>query len=293
MNDYLIYMITFAAAFAIVALFSISKKEGQEPRQGKLKGIEKNYAVDLRRSNVFLKVFSFFSSFNSKIIPNAIRKDYQRKVLAAKLFVTAEEFFLIKELLGAFLVFLYFGLVKADNMLFPVICFMVGFMAPDLWMKARINKFKEEIARTLPDVIDLLSLAVGAGLDFMLAVKWVIDKSKKGALTQELALVVHETTIGRARSEALRNMARRLEIQDVNSFVRTLIQADKMGTSVSDALKILSEEARMRRFQRGERIALQAPIKMLVPLIFCILPVVGIVVGGPILIQFMQGGIGF
>ena len=87
-------------------------------------------------------------------------------------------------------------------------------------------------------------------------------------------------------------MSQKLKIPDISSFTRTLIQAERMGTPVSEAFSILAEDVRLRRFQRGERIALVAPLKILIPLIFCILPVIGIVIGGPILLEFMQGGLG-
>jgi tight adherence protein C len=96
--------------------------------------------------------------------------------------------------------------------------------------------------------------------------------------------------LGKPRVEALRDMSRRLNIPDVTSFVRTLVQADRMGTPVEEAFRILSEDTRMRRFHRGERQAMKAPLKMLIPLIFCILPVILIIVAGPILIRFMKEG---
>jgi len=83
----------------------------------------------------------------------------------------------------------------------------------------------------------------------------------------------------------------RLSIPDVTSFVRTLVQADRMGTPVEETFKILSDDSRMRRFHRGKRTAMKAPIKMLVPLIFCILPVIMIIVAGPILVNFMTKGL--
>lgn len=84
-------------------------------------------------------------------------------------------------------------------------------------------------------------------------------------------------------------MGRRLNVTEVSSFVQTMVQAERMGTPVAEAFAILSEDARLQRFHRGERIAMQAPIKILIPLIFFILPVIAIVVGGPVLLQFMQG----
>jgi len=86
-------------------------------------------------------------------------------------------------------------------------------------------------------------------------------------------------------------MSKRLNVPDVTSFVRTLVQADRMGTPVEETFKILSEDSRMRRFHRGERTAMKAPIKMLIPLIFCILPVIMIIVAGPILVNFMTKGL--
>jgi len=87
-------------------------------------------------------------------------------------------------------------------------------------------------------------------------------------------------------------MARRIDMPEVSSFVRTLVQADRMGTGIEEALRMQSEEALVMRFQKGEREALKAPIKMLFPLLVFILPVVLIIVGGPIILQFLQGGFG-
>ena len=97
--------------------------------------------------------------------------------------------------------------------------------------------------------------------------------------------------MGKPRVQALRDMAKRVDIPDVTSFVRILVQADRMGTPVEETFRILSEDTRIRRFHRGERQAMKAPLKMLIPLVFCILPVILIIVAGPILIRFMKQGI--
>jgi len=134
----------------------------------------------------------------------------------------------------------------------------------------------------------LLGLCVNAGLDFMLAIKWVIDKSPPSILMTEMNLVLQEINVGKPRRDALRDLARKYELPDLSTFSRTLIQADRMGTSIGDALNILSEDMRVARFRRGETVALKAPIKMLVPLMFFIFPVVAILVGAPIMIDFMR-----
>jgi tight adherence protein C len=143
----------------------------------------------------------------------------------------------------------------------------------------------------LPDTVDLLSLCVDAGLDFIAAARWIVEKSKPSAFIEELSLMLHEVKVGKPRREALRDMSRRINAADVTAFARTLIQADRMGTPIAEALVILSEDTRERFFRRAEREALKSPMKMLIPLIFFILPVVGVIVGGPIAIQFMSGSL--
>jgi tight adherence protein C len=168
---------------------------------------------------------------------------------------------------------------------------ILGYIVPDFILKRKIAKRKYLIARGLPETVDLLGLCIEAGLDFVNAVKWVIDKTPSTPMIEELAFVLEEIKWGKPRIQALKDMSRRLEIPDISSFVQTIIQAERMGTPVAEAFTILSEDARAQRFRRGERIALQAPIKILLPLIFFIMPVIGIVIGGPILLQFMQGGL--
>jgi len=172
-----------------------------------------------------------------------------------------------------------------------VVAIAIGYLIPDFIIKRKIAKRKYAIARRLPETVDLLGLCIEAGLDFVNAVKWVIDKTPHTPMTEELSFVVDEIKWGKPRIQALKDMSHRLEIPEMTSFVQTLIQAERMGTPVAEAFTILSEDARAQRFHRGERIALKAPIKILLPLIFFIMPVIGIVVGGPILLQFMKGGL--
>ncbi len=205
--------------------------------------------------------------------------------------VTPEEFIAGKQLLAVFIPLVIYFVDISRN---PWILFgagALGFFFPDLVLRSRVKRRKFLIARILPETIDLLSLCVGAGLDFMAAVRWVVNKVEVNPMIEELILVLKEINVGKPRIEALRAMSRRVDIPDVTSFVRVLIQADRMGTPVEETFKILSEDIRMRRFHRGERQALKAPLKMLIPLIFCILPVILIIVAGPILLRFIRHGI--
>lgn len=219
----------------------------------------------------------------------------ERNLFTARTKLSALAFFGLKDISTLVTILLAFLFLKQrfHPGVVIVLAGIFGFLLPDFWLKTKLNHARENILRALPDVVDLLALCVGAGLDLMLAIKWVVDKSRPHPLIEELNLVLQEIKVGKPRKDALGDMAKRLDIPEISSFSRTLIQSEKMGVSVAEALKILSEDARMQRFRRGERIALKAPIKMLVPLIFFILPVVAIIVGAPVILQFMQSGIKF
>lgn len=169
----------------------------------------------------------------------------------------------------------------------------IGFLLPEMWLNGQIKKRQSRMRRDLPNVLDLLNLCVSGGLDFMLAVNRVIKDLKRCDLTNELAEVYRETQMGKSRKDALKNFAWRVDMPEVYSFVRTLVQADRMGTPLSEALNLQAEELRVRRFQHGESMALKAPVKLLFPLFAFILPVVLIIVGGPIIMQFVRGGMNF
>jgi tight adherence protein C len=186
----------------------------------------------------------------------------------------------------AFGIYTFMGGIKP--MYLPFV--LIGFILPDMWLNGQIKKRKNQILKDLPYIIDLLNICVGAGLDFMVAVNHVIHEFRSCAMVDELKTMVKEMQMGVSRRDSLKNLSARVECPEMNSFVRTLLQADRMGTPMTNALKMHAEELRAMRFQRGEEMALKAPIKLLFPLMAFILPVVLIIVAGPILIQFTQGG---
>jgi len=214
----------------------------------------------------------------------------RRKLQSGKVDWTPGDFLAFREwLLLLSGIGLYLFNVKQPLVIIGVL--FAAFIFPDIWLIQKIKQYKESIARVLPETVDLLSLCVGAGLDFMSAVRWIVRKTTPNPAIEQLKIVLDEINIGKPRTQALKDMAKRLDIPDVTSFARTLVQAERMGTPVEEAFIIISDDSRMRRKQRGKRLALKAPIKMLFPLIFCIMPIVLIVVGGPILLQFMTRNI--
>lgn len=236
--------------------------------------------------------FSFIrgiAKFNAPLCTGVLRKRLSKDLMIAHVDISPEEFFLIKELVIGVLLLVTYPSVKPDAVMgWLGICFAIGYMAPEFWMKGKIKRVKETIVKELPDAIDLLGLCVNAGLDFMLSLKWVVEKSTPSVMVDELNTVLQEINVGKTRREAIKDLASRYELPDLSTFSRTLIQADKMGTSVTEALNILSEDMRLARYRRGEQMALKAPLKMLLPLLVFIFPVVGILVAGPILLDFIE-----
>lgn len=213
----------------------------------------------------------------------------KNKIDAAHLTLTPAEFVNLKIMLMLVLGGLFFVL-QSGAVLFVALAAFVGFIVPDFYVRRQIAKRRYEIVLYLPETVDLLTLCVEAGFDFTSALKWIIEKTTPNPMIEELAFVLEEVKWGKPRMQAIKDMGKRLGIPEVNSFVQTLKQAENLGTPVAEALGNLAEDTRHQRFLRGERIAMQAPVKMLIPLIFCILPVICIVVAAPVLIQFTKGG---
>ncbi len=166
----------------------------------------------------------------------------------------------------------------------------LGVCCPLFWLRDQIKKRLLQISRALPYHLDLLTLAVEAGLDFTGALGKVVERGKHGPLRDELQLVLKQLRVGRTREEALNDMVGRVRLPQLTQFVRALIQADKMGTSLGKVLRIQSVQMRVERTQRAEKLANQAPVKMLFPLVACIFPTVFMILFGPIVFALMLGG---
>ena len=165
----------------------------------------------------------------------------------------------------------------------------VGFFLPDFFVWSKVKDKKSAIVKIFPETVDLLDMCINAGADFLSAIKWVVEKSSPNPFIEQLSIVLSEIQVGKTRSQALKDMANRLKLPDISSFVRTIIQSERMGTSIEESFKNLSEDTRDKRFREGERYAIRASLKILFPLLFCILPAIMIVVAGPIIIKFSSG----
>lgn len=183
------------------------------------------------------------------------------------------------------------GLQLADRVVwFDMGTLLLAFSYPGIWLQGEKRRRHGTIERALPFVLDLLTLSVEAGMDFMNAIQRIVQKRKVDPLSEELLLTFREVQLGKTRREALKNMARRSDHPDLKGVVQALVQADELGVSIGSILRIQSDQMRIRRFQRAEKKANEAPVKMLFPLVAFIFPAVFIVLLGPIVIQFLQHG---
>ena len=161
-------------------------------------------------------------------------------------------------------------------------------MLPSAGIERRIKTRKIEIQHALPDVLDLLTISVEAGLGFEQAMDRVVD-SVPGALTEELKRMLGEIRAGARRSAALRAFDARTDVAEVHSFSLAVMQADTFGISIARVLRSQADEMRIRRRQMAQERAMKAPVKMLIPMIFCIFPSLFVVVLGPAMINIMHG----
>lgn len=196
--------------------------------------------------------------------------------------------------IGAALVFVFMflfnvlGLTGMSRIAIPGLLGAVLIMGPDSWVNKKVEARQKEIATSLPDTLDLLVISVEAGLGFEQAMDRVIS-SVPGALSDEFARVLGETRAGAARADAMRAMDARCGVPELRSFVMSIIQADTFGVSIGRVLRAQADEMRVKRRQNAEERAQKAPVKMLIPMVFCIFPALFAIILGPAVINMMNG----
>lgn len=158
----------------------------------------------------------------------------------------------------------------------------IGYVFPGIWLDRKIRARKKGILKSMPDALDLLTISVEAGLGFDLALQRVADKWEN-ELSKEFHRVLSDTRLGTPRRDSMRMMSERCGVEDLTNFVQAIVQAEQLGVSIGKILKVQSEQMRVRRRQRAEELAHQAPIKMLFPMAFLIFPSILVTILGPAL----------
>ncbi|MBN1246742.1 MAG: type II secretion system F family protein [Anaerolineae bacterium] len=177
-----------------------------------------------------------------------------------------------------------------QRLLIIFVAFLLGYLLPGIWLGRKITSRQDEITKALPDALDLLTICVEAGLGFDAAMQKVAEKWDN-ELSRAFQRTVQEMQLGKLRREALRSMADGMDVPDVTSFTAAIIQADQLGVSMAKVMRIQSDTMRLKRRQRAEEKARQAPVKMMIPLVFFIFPTILIVLLGPAMLQIRDSGV--
>lgn len=193
--------------------------------------------------------------------------------------------------LAAFMVFFVLSPKRDPNaLLYTISGAALGYFFPVLWIKGKISKRQDSILKALPDALDLLTICVEAGLGFDQAMGKVYEKWDND-LAIGFGRVLREIQLGKLRREALRDMSERMGVPDVQSFTAAVIQADQLGVSMTKILRVQSDQMRVKRRQRAQEKAHQAPVKMMIPMVLLIFPSLWIVLLGPAVVFLIESGV--
>jgi tight adherence protein C len=161
-----------------------------------------------------------------------------------------------------------------------ILCLVLGFFGPDAWLSRRIEERRSVMLRALPDILDLLVISVEAGLGFDSALQRVVA-TVPGPLSEEFFRMLQETRVGVTRRDAMRHLMDRTDLDELRSFILSMMQAEAFGVTIARVLRVQADEMRIRRRQRAQEKAFAAPVKLVFPLVFCIFPALFIVLLGP------------
>lgn len=202
--------------------------------------------------------------------------------------------FMVSILMGGFLVLIFsiskmsIGLLQ--RLLVVGMFMLLGFYIPEMLLSSRIGRRQKEIRKAMPDALDLLTICVEAGLGFDGAMAKVYEKWDN-ELSLAFGRVIREIQLGKLRRDALRDMANRLGIPEMTSFVAAVIQSEQLGVSMAKVLRIQADQMRMKRRQHAEEEAHKAPIKMLIPMALLIFPSICIVLMAPAILMMMRSAL--
>lgn len=294
--------IAFALVVAAFGYVALRDSRGRDPLQERLAqfgiddvpdSLEKIELSLSFRDRVVVPVVRAFANLLARFTPQS-QLDNARKLLDQAGMTTEPATFFASRIVFMIALFaagiILFVVLRISNpaplnaFLYSVGLGLLGYMLPMSSVKSRIKKRQNMIVRALPDALDLLVICVEAGLGFDQALGKVYEKWDND-LALAFGRVLKEIQLGKQRRDALRDMADRMDVPDVNAFVAAIIQADQLGVSMGKILRVQSDQMRVKRRQRAQEKAHQAPIKMMIPMVLLIFPSIWIVLLGPAIIQ--------
>lgn len=283
---YFIMVLIAASIFLIVYNIFQLKQETRLQLLSPSLGQNKRSFIDFKKSRFYGGLLRGSLPVINSLLKLTYFENLQKETKVLKLNIDIVGFMFIKLVMTVLVCI--FGFIFFSP-IYGLVGALVGFFLPDYYVWNKVKQKKLAIIKIFPETLDLLDMCVNAGADLLSAIEWVVEKSTHNPFIEQLAIVLSEIQVGKTRSQALKGMSERLNIAEISSFVRAIVQSERMGTSIEEAFRNLSEDTRDKRFQSGERYAIKASLKILFPLIFCILPAILIVVAGPIIIKFTSG----
>ena len=219
--------------------------------------------------------------------------DDQLQKTGVNYLMKAEQFIAVRIMSSIIVFFLSLIVVLAlqpeqGTLLIVLLAAVFGYYFPLVWLSDSRKRREKDVIKALPVYLDFITMSVEAGLNLTGAIQQAMNKGPKGALRNEFATVLRDLRSGVSRADSLKRMSSRLNMADITSFVNAMVQAEKMGASMATTLRLQSEQRRNERFQRAEKKAMEAPVKLIFPLIVFIFPVTFIVLGFPIVMKFLN-----
>ncbi len=304
----LVVVVVVGVAIALVVI-GLREGEGQDPlakrlaeyaNRGEVASLEEIELSQPFMERVIYPTARRFSELAQRFTPQNAIVETRRKLdqagaprwLEPTLFLSSRIVFGLG--LGALMVFVFslspsMSLFSLNSLLIIGGVTVAGFFLPNMIVSRNIKRRQRLVLNAMPDALDLLTICVEAGLGFDAAMKKVIEKWDN-ALSAAFARVLQEIQLGKLRREALRDMADRLGVAEMDSFVAAVIQSEQLGVSMARVLRVQADAMRVKRRQRAEENAQRAPIKMLLPMVFLIFPTIVLILLGPAVLQIMRSG---
>jgi tight adherence protein C len=219
--------------------------------------------------------------------------DNQLQKNGVSFMVTAEEFISARVVLALLLPALGFLALASSGSVDPLLLVLLaagGYYIPVAWVRDTRRKRDSELIRSLPVYLEYLTMCVDAGLNFAGALKQAVEKGPRGAMRNEFRIVLRDISSGQTRGDALNRLAERVDLKDISVFVRAVVQAERMGSSMKNTLLVQAKTRLNERFQRAEKMAMEAPVKLVIPLVIFIFPLTFVILLFPIIVKYIEQG---
>ncbi len=272
-----------AGCFVLYILYALSSVQ-----------VEKQEDEEIRELPLMLRLFMPLAS-NFLMIArhdsfNASRGPLNEKIIMAgyENVIDADKFVALRCAMTLFGIICFIGITLTGQPLLGVLILLCIYVYPQVWLKKTIQNRHRSIQRALPNVLDLLTLSVEAGKDFLTSLRDILARRKRDPLGEELERTFHEIQLGKKRVQALKDLVKRVQQPDLSAVMNAIIQSDELGVSIAQLLRIQGDQLRIKRFQRAEKLANEAPVKMIFPIALFIVPAVMIIMGAPLVMQTMK-----